>query len=120
MRRVLRRPSTQLARAGERTCIITADTPVPYVRFRASSLTGPVAGRIDVLRSGGTEVVPLRDENRIDGAGLREITIVPDRDTAITVRTITDAPTSLPLVIGGTVLVIGAVLLTAWDVMGLG
>ena len=117
MRRKLRRPSTQLARAGERTCIVTADEPVPYVVFRAASLEGEPEGRIDVRRTAGTETQPLLGENRVDGTGLVDISIVPKRDTAITVRVLTDRPTSMPLAIGGIVLVIGAVVFTAWDML---
>ncbi|MEM9062897.1 MAG: hypothetical protein AAGD13_20735 [Pseudomonadota bacterium] len=121
--RRLRRPTTQLARAGERTCILTVDREVPLVRFRATTLQGEPAGRVEVeTGSKDAPVLNVRDlagEVEIDGDALVQISIVPERDTAITFLPV-NTPTSPVWFAVGTVLVLGASLWTAWDFFGAG
>lgn len=121
MARKLRPPPTQLLRAGERNRLLIADKAVPLVRFRASTLQGEPAGRIEVET--GTEakpvlnVVPLAAENRIDGADLLRIAVIPQTDTAITFLPV--EPQSSPIaLIGGGVLVIGAFVWTLFEMIG--
>ena len=117
MRRRPRPPGTQLARAGERTLILTADKPVPEVRFRASSLADEPKGSVHVDRGSGLEVQDLGPEVRIDGAGLVAVSIVPDADTAITFLPV-ERPGSLPFMILGMIILAGASLWTLYDFMG--
>ncbi|MEM9140548.1 MAG: hypothetical protein AAGB15_12035 [Pseudomonadota bacterium] len=114
MRRRVRPPATQLARGGERTLILRADTPVPEVRFRAASLEGAPSGSIDVDRGSGMERLDLEPENTIDGAGLVAVTVTPEADTAITFLP-ADRPSNPLMVAAGLLLVIGAGLWTLWD-----
>jgi hypothetical protein len=121
MRRRQRTPGTQLLRAGERTRVVMADIPIDEVRFRASVLNGTPAGRIEIERSGETEsemhVQTLGHENNIDARGLIQISVVPEADTAITFLPV-KRPSSLPAVIGGAVLVFGAIGWTAMELFG--
>ena len=115
--RRVRPPGTQLARAGERTLIIKADIPVPEVRFRASVMEGAPTGRILVDRADGPETLDLQQETRIDGDGLIAITVVPDRDTAITFQP-AQRPGNAPLAIAGFILLVGGMLWTSWEFLG--
>ena len=117
MRRRPRPPGTQLARAGERTVILTADKPVPEVRFRASTLNNQPAGRVEVDRGSGPETLELGPEVRIDGEGLVAVSVVPDADTAITFLPV-ERPGNLPMMIGGMILLTGATLWTLYDFVG--
>ena len=117
MRRRPRPPATQLARAGERTLILTADRPVPEVRFRAAALVDQPAGRVEIERGSGPEILDLASEVRIDGEELVSVSIVPEADTAITFLPV-DRPGNLPLMIFGFVLLAAASLWTLYDFMG--
>ncbi|MEM7056861.1 MAG: hypothetical protein AAF557_04685 [Pseudomonadota bacterium] len=117
MRRRPRPPGTQLARAGERTLILTADKPVPEVRFRASSLADDPKGRVEIDRGSGPEVQELGTEVRIDGTGLVAVSIVPEADTAITFLP-AEQPGNWPFMIGGMILLAAASLWTLYDFLG--
>ena len=117
MRRRPRPPGTQLARAGERTLILTADKPVPEVRFRASSLANDPRGRVEIDRGTGPEVQDLGPEVRIDGTGLVAVSIVPEADTAITFLPI-EQPGNWPMMILGMILLAAASLWTLYDFLG--
>lgn len=121
MRRRQRTPGTQLLRAGERNRIVMADIPIDEVRFRATVLNGAPSGRVEVERRGEAEaemhVQQLGAENRIDASGLIQISVVPEADTAITFLPV-NRPGSLPAVIGGAVLVFGAIGWTALELFG--
>ncbi len=122
MRRRLRRPTTQLARAGERTPILNVDTPVPEVRFRAVVLNGTPSGAVEV-ETGDSEnprrqSIPLQEEHRIDGTDLVRISLVPHTDTAVTFLPV-ETKGSLPFVILGALVVIGGLGLTVIDLLGL-
>ena len=112
-RRTLFPPTTQLARAGERTRILIADKPVPEVRFRASTLVGEAAGRLEIETKTGPRVLPLSAEHRLDGTDLKELAVVPEADTAITFigpqRT-----GGVGAFLIGSVLVLGAIAWTAY------
>lgn len=116
MRRRVRPPQTQLARAGERTVIITADRPVPEIRFRASCLEGTPSGRVEVDRADGPETLALSQEVAIDGNGLVAISVVPDADTAISFLPI-DRPDNPVLFVAGLAMLAGASLWTLYDFM---
>ncbi|MGD1922691.1 MAG: hypothetical protein ACFB03_00685 [Paracoccaceae bacterium] len=119
--RRLRRPTTQLARAGERTCILTVDRAVPSVRFRATTLQGEPTGRIEVeTGSPDTPDMSVRDlasEVEIRGDGLVRVSIIPRSDTAITFLP-TETPASPLWFAVGAILVFGASIWTAWDFFG--
>ena len=118
MRRRPRPPGTQLARAGERTLILTADKPVTEVRFRASTLMDAPKGRVEIDRSSGLDVQELGSEVRIDGNGLVTVSIVPEADTAITFLPI-EQQGNLPMMILGIAVLAAATLWTLYDyVMG--
>ena len=117
MRRRPRPPATQLARAGERTVILTADRPVPEVRFRASALVDEPACRVEVERGTGPEVLNLSPEVRIDGAELLSVSVVPEADTAITFLPV-DRPSNVPMMILGMILLTAASIWTLYDFMG--
>ncbi len=117
MRRRPRPPATQLARAGERTLILTADKPVPEVRFRASSLTEDPKGRVEIDRGTGPEVQELEPEVRIDGNGLVAVSIVPEADTAITFLPV-EQQGNLAMMIVGMILLAAASLWTLYDFLG--
>lgn len=112
-----RAPTTQLARAGERTRILISDSPLPQVRFQATTLGGTPAGRIEIETLNGSRTAELEAENLLDTTGLISLSVVPRTDTAITFKTV-DRPTNLPLAIAGGVLLIGAVAWTAFDFLG--
>lgn len=117
MRRRRRAPGTQLARAGERTVILTVDEPVDEVRFRAATLTGTPSGRIEI--DTGAELprtAELAPENRIPGSGLVGLSIIPDSDTAITFLP-AERPGNTPALVFGLILVAGAVSWTLFDFM---
>lgn len=114
MRRRPRAPGTQLARAGERTLVLTADRPVPEVRFRASTLNDAPKGRVEVDRVSGKYIQDLGDEVRIDGNGLVTVSIVPEADTAITFLP-ADQPQNWPMMLLGMLVLAGATLWTLYD-----
>ena len=115
MRRLRRAPTTQLARAGERTLVPRADKPVPEVRFRATTLAGPARGRIEIDTGENLpRTQPLAEENVVPGAGLVALSIVPEADTAITFLP-AERPSNIPMMIGGLVVVFGALGWTAYD-----
>ena len=113
-----RAPTTQLARAGERTRILISDSPLAEVRFRANCLTTDPAGTVHVETVDGTRTETLGSDNTIDTTGLISMSVVPRADTTITFVP-TDSPSNPFLVAGGAMLITGAVLWTAWDLMGL-
>jgi hypothetical protein len=118
MRRKRRAPITQLARAGERTQILTADKPVDEVRFRATVLDGQPAGRIEIDTGDPLpRTAELGPENRLDTTGMKTLAIIPDRDTAITFLNV-NRPGSTWVFAGGIVLVGAAVGLTLYDMLG--
>ena len=115
MRRLRRAPTTQLARAGERTLILRADKPVPEVRFRATTLDGTPAGRIEIDTGQDLPLTQaLGEENLVPGKGLVSLSIVPQADTAITFLP-AERPSNLPMMIGGLIVVFGAIGWTAYD-----
>ncbi len=108
-------------RAGERTRLIVADKPVPAIRFRATVLDGEPQGRIEVDRNTGDglpDVVQLSRENTIDGADLAAISVIPAQDTAITFLP-QQHPARSPALIGGALLVAGALVWTVFDMMAI-
>jgi len=118
MRRRRRAPGTQLARAGRRTCILTVDTPVPLVRFRASVLDGDPSGQVEADRGGPLpQISALREQVEISGADLIAVSVVPDHDTAITFLPVRRAD-SMPAMIGGLVLVAAAIGWTVYEFLG--
>lgn len=118
MARRRRAPTTQLARAGERTIILVGDEPVPEIRFRATTLTGEPRGRIEIETG---EALPrtaaLVSEVRLDAAGLVRLSVIPEADTAITFLPV-ERPTSPAYMVLGGVLLLGAVGWTIWDYIG--
>ena len=117
MRRRQRAPTTQLARAGERTRILISNSPLAEVEFKATCLTGAPSGTIHIETVDGTRAATLGPDNLVNTDGLISMAVVPEADTAITFQT-PKRPSNPLLVALGTVLLIGAVAWTAWDVMG--
>ena len=118
MRRRRRTLTTQLARAGERTRLVIADEPIPELKFRASTLADTLEGTVEVEADAGRRTQPLGPENTIDAHGLRELSIVPAQDTAITFQP-PKRPISSPLVLLGILMMFVALAWTAWDLLGL-
>lgn len=116
MLRRRRAPTTQLARAGERTRLVVADEPIPELRFRAATLADSVEGTIEALMDSGRQTQPLGAENLLDARGLKELSVVPMHDTAITFlppkRTAFQPATLL-----GAGMVLVAIVWTAWDLL---
>ena len=118
MRRRRRAPTTQLARAGERTYILTNDADVKEIRFRATVLDGTPTGRVEIESGKGLpRTQALEPENVIDATGMTRLALVPDKDTAITFTKQYDAG-SFWAMIGGMIFVAVAVGWTAWDFLG--
>ena len=117
MRRRRRAPTTQLARAGERTRILVSDSPLPEARFKASTLDGTPKGRIEIETVDGTRTAELNPDNRLDTSGLISLSVVPQADTAITFVPV-DRPANLPMAIGAGLLMLGAIAWTAYDFLG--
>lgn len=114
-RRRRRAPTTQLARAGERTIILVGDEPVPEIRFRATTLTGKPAGRIEIDTGDALpRTAELGPEVRLDATGLRQMAVIPEADTAITFLPV-KRPSSPLYFILGVVVLGGAVIWTFWD-----
>ena len=118
MARKRRAPTTQLARAGERTIILLGDEPVPEIRFRATTLSGAPHGRVEIDTG---EPLPrtaeLAAEVRLDATDLQSLAVIPEADTAITFLPV-DRPSSPAYLVLGGVLLAGAVGWTAWDFLG--
>ncbi len=119
MARKRRAPTTQLARAGERTIILVGDDPVPQIRFRASTLAGKPRGRIEIDTGDPLpRTAELAPEVLLDATGLRSLAVIPEADTAISFLPV-DRPSSPIYMALGFALFLGAVGWTAWDlVMG--
>ena len=116
-----RRPATHFLRAGHRARIFASDEGVPFLRFRAATLKGDPAGRIEI-ETGDTgqaaqQVFQLRPDNRFENADIRAVSIVPEHDTAIT---FVPAETKgfLFYLIVGAAFVAGATLWTLWEAVG--
>ncbi|MEM7422365.1 MAG: hypothetical protein AAF334_01510 [Pseudomonadota bacterium] len=94
---------------------------MPSVRFRAMVLHGQPAGRIEIERERNghavSEVLALDTEHLIDGADLVSISLIPERDTAITFLPTIERRSVLVFALG-MVLVIGATVWTALDFIG--
>ncbi len=119
MARKRRAPTTQLARGGERTIILVGDDPVPEIRFRATVLDGEPAGRIEIDTGDALpRTAALASEVRMDASGLKTLSVIPEADTAISFLPV-DRPTSPVYFILGSLMLIGAVGWTAWDLLGL-
>lgn len=116
-RRRQRAPTTQLARAGERTRILISDSPLPEVRFRATTLNGTPEGRIEIETVEGTRTAPLTPDNVLDTSGLISLSVVPASDTAISFAPV-QRPANLPLALMGGAALLVAVGWTAWDFLG--
>lgn len=113
-----RAPTTQLARAGERTRLLVSDGEIAEVKFKATCLAGEAAGTVHLETVDGMRTAPLGRDNRLDTAGLISMSVVPEADTAITFQP-PDRPSN-PLVVAlGAMLLFGALLWTGWDLMGL-
>ena len=117
MRRRRRAPTTQLARAGERTRILISDSPLAEVRFRASTLNGTPEGRIDIETVDGTRTAALTQDNLLDTTGLISLSVVPQSDTAITFVP-TDRPANAPMAIAAGIVMLGAIAWTAYETLG--
>ena len=121
MRRRLRRPATQLLRAGHRARIFASEEGVQSLRFRAATLKGNPAGRVEVETGpGGTaaqRVFKLHPDNTFEDTDIRAVSIVPEHDTAITFVP-AETKGSLFYLIVGAVFVAGATLWTFWEAMG--
>ncbi|MEM6661985.1 MAG: hypothetical protein AAF666_07385 [Pseudomonadota bacterium] len=118
MRRKRRAPTTQLARAGERTVILIGDEAVPEIWFRASTLSGTPRGRIEIdLGEDLPRTADLAEDNRLDATGLKTLAIIPEADTAITFRRI-EKPGSDWMFLAGGVAMAVAIGWTAWDFLG--
>ncbi|MEM7582873.1 MAG: hypothetical protein AAF560_05790 [Acidobacteriota bacterium] len=115
MRRRRRAPTTQLARAGERTILLVGDEPVPEIWFRASTLSGTPRGRIEI-DTGETlpRTAELGEDNRLDATGLKSLAVIPEADTAISFRRI-EKPGSTWVFVAGSLFVAAAVGWTAWE-----
>ena len=114
-RRRRRAPTTQLARAGERTIILVGDEPVPEIRLRATTLTGEPAGRIEIDTGDALpRTAELGSEVRLDATGLRQMAVIPEADTAITFLPI-ERPSSPLYFALGVIVLGGAVVWTFWD-----
>lgn len=122
MRRRQRRAHTHLLRAGERTEVFKSEDGAPYARFRAMTLKGEPAGRIDYETGEASTPVAhttsLAPENVIELGPILRISIVPEHDTAITFVPKGDPKTSPIYMILGFVLVCIATAWTAWDFIG--
>ena len=117
MARKRRAPPTQLARAGERTIILVGDEAVPEVRFRATTLAGDPAGRVEIDTGDPLpRTAELAPEVRLDATGLRSLAVIPEADTAITFLPVERPSSPAYLVLGG-VLVAGAVGWTLLDML---
>ncbi|MEM0987700.1 MAG: hypothetical protein AAGK00_02380 [Pseudomonadota bacterium] len=117
-RRRRRAPDTQLARAGERTQLLIGDAPLAEVRFKATVMDGPVTGTVSIETVDGTRTADLTDDNRLDTHGLISLSVVPQRNTAITFVPAQGRPFGAGVVLGGA-LIIGAIAWTAWGLTGL-
>ena len=118
MRRRRRAPTTQLARAGERTFILTADVPVDEIRFRATTLTGAPRGRIEIETGDPLpRTADLAEENRLDARGLRRLAIIPESDTAITFLPVERQGSNWVFLVGAIVVLV-AIGWTALDFVG--
>ena len=116
-RRKRRAPTTQLARAGERTIILVGDEPLPQIRFRATTLTGDPAGRVEVdVGDDLPRTAELAPEVTLDATGLRSLAVIPEADTAITFLPV-EQPSSPIYLVMGFVMIIIAVGWTFWDVV---
>ena len=118
MARRRRAPTTQLARAGERTKILISDSPLPEVRFRANCLTDTPAGTVHVETLDGTRIAPLGPDNTIDTTGLISMSVVPKADTTITFVP-TDRPSNPLFVAIGAMMLVGALAWTFLNMVGL-
>lgn len=115
MGRRRRAPGTQFARAGERTTILLGDMPLDRIRFRAVTLVGEPTGRIEMeLAEGKRLVEELKGEQTLAAGDLKSLSVVPEHDTAITFLPVDRPSSPLYFLLGGALL-LGAVLLTAWD-----
>ena len=118
MRRRRRAPTTQLARAGERTRILVSDSPLAQARFKATTLDGQPAGRIEIETTGGTRTAELGPDNRLDTTGLISLSVVPHSDTAISFVPV-ERPTNPAFFALAAVLLLGGLAWTAYDFLGL-
>ena len=118
-RRKRRAPTTQLARAGERTIILVGDDPLPQVRFRASTLTGEPKGRVEIDTGEDLpRTAELGPEVTLDATGLRSLAVIPESDTAITFLPV-ERPTSPLYLVLGFAIMAGTLGYTLWNmVMG--
>ena len=118
MRRRQRAPTTQLARAGERTRILISDSPIAEVKFKATCLTGDPTGTVHLETVDGGRTEPLAADNRLNTDGLISMSVVPEADTAITFQP-PDRPSNPVVVALGALFLTGALLWTGWDLLGL-
>ena len=117
MRRRRRAPTTQLARAGERTQILIGDAPLAQARFTAQVFDGTPRGRIDLETVHGPRTAELTDDNLLDTDGLISLSVVPEQDTAISFRPI-ERPSNPLIFVTGAALVLGAAAWTAYEFLG--
>lgn len=121
MRRRLRRPATQLLRAGKRAQIFASEDGVQSLSFRATTLKERPAGRVEIdtgeTGARGQQVHQLGVENTFQNMCIRAVSIVPVHDTAITIEP-AESKTSVFYLIVGAAFVVGATLWTLWEAMG--
>ncbi|MEM1300204.1 MAG: hypothetical protein AAGH68_13105 [Pseudomonadota bacterium] len=113
-----RAPTTQLARAGERTRLLVSDGEIAEVKFKATCLSGTPAGTVHLETVDGMRSAPLGPDNRLDTAGLISMSVVPEADTAITFQP-PDRPSNPLAVLLGAVFLFGALAWTGWGLLGL-
>jgi len=112
-----RTPHVQLARAGERLRLLIGDSPVRTVRFRATVLDGAPAGRIDIETVGGARTEPLAEDNRLEVDGLISLSVVPERDTAVSFVPIETRRFNPAAALGGLMILV-AIGWTLWNAAG--
>lgn len=121
MRRRLRQPTTQLARAGQRTTILAAQPDAETVRFRAKVLQGTPTGRLEIERSGEDGIVratqPLAAENEVATEALTALHVIPDHDTAISLKAPRNGSSPGFALLGGAAMLV-AIGLTALEWVG--
>ena len=121
MRRRLRRPTTQLLRAGQRAQIFASEEGVQALSFRATTLRDAPAGHIEIetgaAGASARQVHQLSADNKFQDTCIRAVSVVPEHDTAITLEPAETTGSVFYLIVGAA-FIVGATLWTLWEAMG--